>query len=182
MKNLSFGLLAILLFTISCNSSKNGLKEIKTPFNGSAYESNRRYFRAVGSGESINLETAISKARLTANQRIASSVETEIKNVSENYQNERKADGNLGDFGERFQQLTREVMSTTIIGSNKIDQKTFQKPDKTYQVWIAMELRKREMYKRLKQKAKESNTLSDKEKKAIEEMIDKNLEEIDDKD
>jgi len=182
MKKIILSLSILMLVGQACNSSKNGLTEIKTPFKGSSYESNRRFFRAVASGESINLETAKSKAMLTANQRMASSVQTEIKNVTENYQNERNADGNLGDFGERFQQLTREVMATTLIGSNLINEKTFQKTDKTYQVWVAMELRKREMYKQLKQLAKEKNTLSDKEKKAIEKMLDKKIEELDDKD
>jgi predicted RNase H-like nuclease (RuvC/YqgF family) len=182
MKKLTFGFLAILLITISCNSSKSGMKEVKTPFKGSKYESNLRYFRSVASGESINLETAKNKAMLNANQRLASSVQTEIKNVTENYQNERKVDNTLGDFGERFQQLTREVMSTTLIGSNLIEEKIFIKTDKTYQVWIAMELRKKEMYKRMKQMAKEKNTLSALEKKAIEEMIDKSIAELDDPD
>lgn len=182
MRNITVGLMAIILIVVSCSSSKNGLKEVKTPFKGSKYESNRRYFRAVASGESINLETAKNKAMLTANQRLASSVQTEIKNVTENYQNERKVDNSLGDFGERFQQLTREVMSTSLIGSNMIEEKTFIKTDKTYQVWIAMELRKKEMYKRMKQLAKQKNTLSDSEKKAIEEMIDKSIADLDDPD
>jgi hypothetical protein len=117
---------------------------------------------------------------LTANQRLASSVQTEIKNVSESYQNERNVDGQLGNFGERFQQLTREVMSTTLIGSNKMDEKVFQKTDNTYQVWVAMELRKKEMYKKLKEQALAKNTLSEKEKKAISEMIDKSISELDD--
>lgn len=182
MKRLPIVLLALLLIAQGCGSSKNGMKEVKTPFSGSAYESNRRFFRAVASGESVNLETARSKAMLTANQRLASSVETELKNVSENYTNERNADGQLGDFGSRFQQLTREVMSTTLIGSHMINEKIYQKADKSYLVWVALELRKKEMYKQLKKKAKESNTLSDKEKKAIEEMIDKSIEELQDND
>jgi hypothetical protein len=182
MKNTISYLGVILLLTLSCNASKNGLTEVKAPLRGSAYESNRRFFRAVASGESINLETARNKASLNANQRIAASVQTEIKNVSENYQNERNVDGTLGNFGERFQQLTREVMNTTLIGSHQIEEKIFQKSDKSYQVWVAMELRKKEMYRQLKRLAKEKNTLSEKEKKAIEEMIDKSIEDLDDKD
>ncbi|MDZ4668925.1 MAG: hypothetical protein SGJ00_13750 [bacterium] len=179
--NKSIGaIFAILIFAASCNSSKDGLKKVKIPFSSSAYESNRRFFRSVASGESINLETARSKALLTANQRIASSVQTELKNVSESYQNERNVDGNLGMFGERFQQLTREVMSTTLIGSTKMDEKIYQKKDNTYQVWVAMELRKKEMYKKLKEQALLKNTLSESEKKAISEMIEKSITELDD--
>ncbi len=174
--------LSLLLILIACGSSKNGLNQVKIPFKGNAYESNRRFFRSVASGESINLETARSKALLIANQRIASSVQTEIKNVTENYLNERKDGNQLGDYGERFQQLTREVMSTSINGMRTFDEKVFMKTDKSYQVWVAVEARKKDIYKRMKQTAKERSTLSEKEKIAIAEMIDKAIEDTGDLD
>ena len=181
MKKVIIGFLAIGLLTSAC-STFNGNKVIKTPFTGGSYESNRRFFRSVASGESVNLETAKSKAILTATQRLAASVQTEVKSVTENYQNERNIGGNLGDFGERFQQLTREVMSTKIMGASIHGEKVFQQKDKTYQVWIAMELRKRELYKRLKQQAQLDKKLSDAQRKAVGEMIDKQIEDLDDKD
>jgi len=174
--------LFLLLFLIACSSSKNGLNQVKIPFKGNSYESNRRFFRSVASGESINLETARSKALLTANQRIASSVQTEIKNVTENYLNERKEGSTLGDYGERFQQLTREVMSTSINGMRTFDEKIFMKPDKSYQVWVAVEARKKEIYKRMKLNAKAKSSLSEAEKKAIDVMIDKAIEDTGDSD
>jgi len=180
MKNLIFGILALSLTFGACGTF-NGNKAIKTPFRGGNYESNRRFFRSVASGESVNLETAKSKAILTANQRLASSVQTEIKSVTENYQNERNIGGNLGDFGERFQQLTREVMSTKLMGASLHGEKVFQQKDKTYQVWVAMELRKRELYKRLKQQAQLDQKLSDAQRKAVSEMIDKQIEDLNDK-
>jgi hypothetical protein len=181
MKKVIIGFLAIGLLTSAC-STFNGNKVIKTPFTGGSYESNRRFFRSVASGESVNLETAKSKAILTATQRLATSVQTEIKTVTENYQNERNIGGNLGDFGERFQQLTREVMSTKIMGASIHGEKVFQQKDKTYQVWIAMELRKRELYKRLKQQEQSDKKLSDAQIKAVSEMIDKQIDDLDDKD
>lgn len=174
--------IAVLTALVACNSSKNGMIQVKTPFKGNAYESNRRFFRSVASGESINMETAKSKALLTANQRIASSVQTEIKNVTENYLNERKDGTQLGDYGERFQQLTREVMSTSINGMRTFDEKVFMKADKSYVVWVAVEARKKEIYKRMKQNAKARASLSEAEKKAIEEMIDKAIEDTGDTD
>jgi hypothetical protein len=174
--------LSLLLILSACASSKNGLNQVKIPFKGNAYESNRRFFRTVASGESINLETARSKALLIANQRIAASVQTEIKNVTENYLNERKDGNQLGDYGERFQQLTREVMSTSINGMRTFDEKIYSMPNKSYQVWVAVEARKKEIYKRMKQTAKERSSLSEKEKAAIAEMIEKAIEETGDLD
>ncbi len=174
--------LFLLVSLVACSSSSVGLNQIKIPFKGNSYESNRRFFRTVASGESISLETARSKALLAANQRIAASVQTEIKNVTENYLNERKDGNQLGDYGERFQQLTREVMNTSINGMRTFDEKIYSMPNKSYQVWVAVEARKKEIYKRMKQTAKERSSLSEKEKAAITEMIEKAIEETGDLD
>jgi hypothetical protein len=182
MKKIVFGIMSSMFIFLACNSSKSNLQEVKTPFKGNSYESNRRYFRAVSSGESINLETARNKALLSAKQRIASSVQTEIKNVTENYTNERTSGEQLGDFGERFQQLTREVLSTNLVGSVQFDEKIYQKQNKDYLVWVAVEARKKDIYKNLKKIALERNTLSEKEKKAIAEMIDKSIADLQDND
>jgi hypothetical protein len=45
---------------------------------------------------------------------------------------------------------------------------------------VAVEARKKEIYKRIKQNAKARATLSDAEKKAIDEMIDKAIDETGD--
>ena len=89
MKNL---LVIMLLALMACNSQPKDMVEVKGPFDSKSYKSNNRYFRAVASGESQNLETSKSKARLVANQRLASAVQTEIKMVSESYQNERNVE------------------------------------------------------------------------------------------
>ncbi len=162
----------MLLALMACNSRPKDLVEVKGPFDSKSYKSNNRYFRAVASGESQNFETSKSKAQLIANQRLASSVQTEIKMVSESYQNERNIENNLGDFGDRFQQLTREVLSRRLDDVKNIGEKTYVKKDKTYITWIALEMHKRDYYKRLKAEAKENAKLTEKEKKLVEEMID----------
>jgi hypothetical protein len=60
------------------------------------------------------------------------------------------------------------------------DEKIYQKADKSYLVWVAVEARKKEIYKRMKQTAKERSTLSEKEKDAISNMIDKAIAETGD--
>ncbi len=177
MKNL---LVIMLLALMACNSQPKDMVEVKGPFDSKSYKSNNRYFRAVASGESQNLETSKSKARLVANQRLASAVQTEIKMVSESYQNERNVENNLGDFGERFQQLTREVLSQRLDDVKNIGEKTYIKKDKTYITWIAVEMHKRSYYKRLKNEAKENAKLTEKEKKMVQEMIDDAIEKSED--
>ena len=177
MRNLFvFALLAL----VACNSQPKDMVEVKGPFDSKSYKSSNRYFRAVSSGESQNLETSKSKARLVANQRLASAVQTDIKMVSESYQNERNIENNLGDFGERFQQLTREVLNQRLDDVKTIGEKTYVKKDKNYITWIAVEMHKKDYYKRLKREAKENAKLTEKEKKMIEEMIDDAIEKAED--
>lgn len=180
-KILLFAFIAMVAFACGTNKKKatEGLTEIKGPFSGNKYESNRRYFRATGSGESINLESSRSQAMLLAKQRLASSVQTQIKSVQEAYSSDRKAEGGT-EFEERFQNLTREVLNQIIVDVSTIDEKTFQKSDGTYITYLALEARKKTTYKKLKEIAKQRTTLSDKDKKYIEDMIDSAIKDLDD--
>lgn len=174
-----FALGVVLL--AGCKSQMPGT-EIKTPFSGNRYEGNNRWVRAVASGESMDLETSKDKAMLAAKQRLAGAVQTQIKQVSENYKGERNADGTIDDFNERFQQLTREVMNQVLVEVQTIDEKIFQKPNRNYETWVALEARKKTIYKKLKEQAKRNAALSEKDKAVIEKMIDQAIEDLDDKD
>ncbi|MCU0421599.1 MAG: hypothetical protein MUC81_02220 [Bacteroidia bacterium] len=177
MKNYLFISVALLL-VVSCKPKLDGMQEVKTPFKGNKYESNNRWWRAVASGESTNLQTSRDKAMLSAKQRLASSVQTQIKSLSENYVGERQVGENLGDFNERFQQLTREVLNQIIVDIRLIDEKTFKsEKSNQYTTWLAIEAKKSTTYKKLKEIALQRNNISDKDKKVIQEMIDKAIDE-----
>ena len=169
-----------LVLLDSCSPKMEGMKEVKGPFSGSKYESNSKWFRASGSGESMNLENSKDKALLTAKQRLASGVQTQMKTVSEDYKGERQADGTIGDFNDRFQSLSREVMSQVLVEVQTIDEKTFQKKDHTYITYVALEARKKTVYKKLSEIALQKQSLSDKDKKYIQEMMNKAIKNLDD--
>ena len=173
---------ALILFSGACSGTKNGLTEVKTPFSGNRYESNPKWFRSTGSGESIDLETSRSKAMLLAKQRLASSVETNMKSVAENYAGERTAGETTADFNARFQSLTREVLNTVLVDASVFDQKTYQKQDKNYISYVAMEARKKTIYAKIKERATLQKSLSEKDKAEISKMIDKAIVDLDDKD
>jgi len=179
MKNISIAFLGLLLI-YGCSFKMPGLKEVKEPFTGGKYESNGRWFRGTGSGESMSLETSKDKAMLLAKQRLAAGVQTQMKTVSEEYKGERQADKAMGDFNDRFQSLTREVMSQVLIEVQMIDSKTFQKSDRTYICYVALEARKKTLYKKLKEIAAQKTSLSDKDKKYIQEMMEKAIKNLDD--
>ncbi|MCC6684309.1 MAG: hypothetical protein IT247_04490 [Bacteroidia bacterium] len=170
-------------FVFACGTRKKstteGMTEVTGPFSAKKYQSDRRFFRATGSGESINLEAARSQAMLLAKQRLASAVQTQIKSVQEAYSSDRKAEAGT-EFEQRFQNLTREVLNQIIVDVATIGDKTFQKTDKSYVAHIAIEARKKTTYKKLKEIAKQKTTLSDKDKKYIEEMIDSAIKDLDD--
>ena len=60
MKTFIYALFVVLALN-SCSSSPFGQK-VKEPFRGNAYESNNRFFRATGKGESSSDNVARSKA------------------------------------------------------------------------------------------------------------------------
>ncbi|MCU0442229.1 MAG: hypothetical protein MUE96_07510 [Bacteroidia bacterium] len=182
MKQLILFGLTMMVIGLGCKTKMDGLTEVKTPFSGSKYEGNKRWVRAVASGESQNLETSKDKAMLLAKQRLASSFQTEIKNLTENYKGERQVDESIGDFNERFQSLTREVMSQLLVEVQTIDEKVFMNKQNNYVTWVALEARKKTIYKKLKEQAKLRNSLSEKDKAVIEKMIDQAIEELGDTD
>jgi hypothetical protein len=180
---MKYSILILALLTvvgIGCKTKMPGLTEVNTPFKGNKYESNKRWVRAVASGESMSLETSKDKAMLTAKQRLASGMQTEIKQVAENYKGERQVDGTIGEFNERFQQLTREVMSQILVEVQTVDEKVYQNDKKNYVTWVALEARKKTIYKKLKEQAKMRQSLSEKDKAVIEQMIDSAIKDLED--
>jgi phosphoenolpyruvate-protein kinase (PTS system EI component) len=178
MKIITLASIALLL-VVSCGAPK-GLTEVKGPFSGSSYEGSRRFFRATGSAESRDAETAKSKALLLAKQRLASFVQTQINQVAENYSAERQIADNLGDFSTRFQQITREVLSQTIVDIAVIGDKTFTNKSGNYVSYIALETKKKVVYEKLKELSLSRQNLTPSDKAAIGDMIDKAIKEAED--
>lgn len=181
MKKLISILALSVLIAISCGAPK-GLTEVKSPFSGSSYEGSRRFFRATGSGESRDAETAKSKALLLAKQRLASFVQTQINQVAENYSAERQISDNLGDFSTRFQQLTREVLSQTIVDISIIGDKTYKNKSGNFVSYIALEAKKKVVYQKLKEISLLRNNLTPNDKEAISNMIEKAIKEAESND
>ena len=171
---------AITFFLIASCGAPKGLTEVKGPFSGSSYEGSRRFFRATGSAESRDAETAKSKALLMAKQRMASFVQTQINQVAENYSAERQIADNLGDFSTRFQQITREVLSQTIVDIAIIGDKTYTNKSGNYVSYIALEAKKKVVYEKLKEISLMRKNLTPADKAAVSDMIDKAIKEAED--
>jgi len=170
--------LIVLASLSSCGPSPFGQK-VREPFQGNAYESNNRFFRGTGKGESAAENIARSKADIEAKTFLASQVNTTIKQVADQYlgqtQNERAA-----DVADKFQSLSREVMNTSLADLRKIgEQKYFDKKQNKYTVFIAYEIKKNAMFKFMKKQAETNKQIDERQQEVIQKILDEELKKTD---
>ena len=133
----------ILLVLSACGSSPFGQK-VKEPFRGNAYESNNRFFRGTGKGESSQDNIARSKADLDAKAQLAGQVNTTMQQVADQYLGQTENE-HAADVADKFQSLVRQTMNTQIADLRKIgEQKYFNKKENKYTVFMAYEIKKLE--------------------------------------
>ena len=152
MKNLlKLGIVALFMLS-SCGTSQYGSK-VDSPFSGSKYESSRRYFRAVGKGQSSSERVARKKSAMSAKTDIASQVSVTMKSVADDYIHE-NANADASEIYSKLESLSREVMSTELADLRKIGTKTYYDKEKnTYSVFMAYEIHKKSMLEFMKKRA-----------------------------
>lgn len=164
-----------VLFLAACSQGPLG-KKVKEPFRGNAYESNNRFFRATGKGESVKDNIARGKADIEAKSMLAGQVNTTMKQVADQYLGQTE-NAEAADVADKFQSLVREVMNTDIADLRKIgEQKYFDASDNKYTVFIAYEIRKNAMLRFMKKQARVDKTINERQGALIEKIIDEALE------
>ncbi len=179
MKNSHYISLLTIVLASACASGTMGRK-VREPFQGNAYESNNRFFRATGKGESSQDNIARGKADIDAKAQLAGQVNTTMKQVADQYlgQTENEA---AADVADKFQSLVRQVMNTSIADLRKIgEEKYFNEKENKYTVFIAYEIKKNAMLRFLKKQAKVDQTVNERQRDLIEKIIDEELEKIED--
>ena len=174
-------LILLTLVLASCASGPLG-KKVNEPFTGSAYESNNRFFRGTGKGESSQDNIARSKADLEAKQQLAGQVETNVKQVTDQYlgqtENERAA-----DVADKFQSLVRGVMNTQLADLRKIgEKKYFNEKENKYTVFMAYEIKKNAMFRFMKKQAKTDKTIDERQMAIIDKILDEEIKKADEAD
>ena len=165
---------AVLLIAASCSSSILG-KKVKEPFTGRAYESNNRFFRGTGKGESSQDNIARGKADIEAKAQLASQVQTTVKEVTDQYLGQTSNEAGA-DVADKFQSLIREVMNTDIADVRKIgEQKYFNEKEKKYTVFMAYEIKKNAMFRFMKKQARVNDKISEKQRETIEKILDEQI-------
>lgn len=177
MNRIFFIAFAILLGFAGCKSNPMG-KKVKEPFSGNKYQSNSRYFRGTGKGESSNERIAYSKADMAAKSELAGQVNTNMKQVADQYLNE-AANANAAEVMEQFESITRQVMNTNIADLRKMDEKKYYN-GQDYTVFVAYEIKKKSMLKFMKKQAELENYKTNATKAAIIEMLQEEINKIPD--
>jgi hypothetical protein len=172
-------LYALLFLAIAgCASSTLG-KKVKEPFTGNAYESNNRFFRATGKGESSQDNIARGKADIEAKSMLASQVNITMKQVADQYLGQTE-NAEAADVADKFQSLVRAVMNTDIADLRKIgEKKYYNEKENKYTVFIAYEIKKNAMLRFMKKQAKVDKTVNERQRALIEKIIDEELEKAD---
>ncbi len=159
----------------ACSSTSPMGEKVKEPFTSSKYLSNSRYFRATGKGVSQKDNIARSKADIDAKNQMAGQVGTTLQNLTDQYladtQNE-----SASDVADKFQSLTRQVMSTDLADLRKIGEEKYYNRSE-YSVFIAYEINKNAMFRFMKKSAKTDAKVSKEELKIMEAILDLGITE-----
>lgn len=146
MKKLSVSSLILFalagVMSVGCSKKQQlpkGETEINIPCSGSDFFTNSKYFRANSLGESMDLVASKKKALSNARGELASSIQTTVKAVTDNYLNSREMN-NKEEVEERFEQLNREVVNQTLQGIKTICEKQVKTAEGTYKTYVAIEL------------------------------------------
>jgi len=169
-------LIAFTILFAGCASSPFGAK-VKEPFRGNSYESNNRFFRSTGKGESVADNVARSKADIEAKTILAAQVNTTMKEVADNYQGQTEND-RAANVEMKFQSLSREVVNTSLADLRKIgEEKYYDKKENKYTVFIAYEIKKAAMFRFMKKQAKIDQTIDERQQAVIQKILDEQIAE-----
>lgn len=174
--------ISIILFTaliaVGCGSIFG--KKVREPFTGSAYESNNRFWRASGKGQSSQDNIARGKADIDAKAQLAGQVNTTMKQVADQYLGQTENE-NAADVADKFQSLVRQVMNTDMADLRKMDEKKYyDKKKNEYTVFIAYEIKKNAMLRFMKKQAKVDQKIDERQRAVIEKIIDEELAKTED--
>jgi hypothetical protein len=168
----------VALTALGCSSGVLG-KKVREPFQGNAYESNNRWWRGTGKGSSSQDNIARSKADIEAKAQLAGQVNTTMKQVADQYLGQTE-NQNAADVADKFQSLVRATMNTNISDLRKMgEEKFFNEEKKEYTVFIAYEIKKNAMLRFMKKQAKVDQTVDERQRKVIEEIIDEEIKKAD---
>jgi hypothetical protein len=139
-------LIAVVLFTTNCKSSKKAPKaayedeqEIVVRCSGPDYQSTEGFIRANSMGESNDMVLSKKIAKSNTLDELSSKIEVTVKTVIDNY-NSRRQKNMEENVEKRYEELIRTVVSQKINGYKNICEKVTKTADNKYRTYLAFEL------------------------------------------
>jgi hypothetical protein len=145
MKKLTYSFILLALMgalIVGCKGKDKlpkGETEVNIPCSGPDYFTNNKYFRANSLGESGDLVVSKKKAMDNARAELASSIQSTVKTVTDNYVNSREFN-NKEELEERFEQLNRTIVDQTLKGIKMICEKQVKTDKGSFRTYVAIEL------------------------------------------
>jgi hypothetical protein len=144
---LTFALTALLFAGTGCKKKKDVVETPKPKgeviideyCTGDQFNSDQTTFRSSATGESMSRETAKKIARSNAEDRLARTISSTVKAVTDNYVNSTKFN-NREEVTETFNNLARTLVDQELRGAKVICDKLTQREGGTYVSYIAVEL------------------------------------------
>ncbi len=171
-------MLAFITVFAGCKSSPFG-ERVRGPFEGSKYESNRRFYRAVGQGQSRQERIALQRAQVRARAELAAQADSRIKELADDYISETTYE-NKAEITGKFQSLTRAITDTQIGELRKIGERKYVNEAGEHTAFVAYEIRRKDLYEFLQRQAKLNPSLSPEELRLINEMLDFQVKRLED--
>ena len=188
MKKINYSSLlifALVGFVMACKTTNSKVKnppagevEVVVLCSGPDYFTTKEFFRSNSIGESEDQVTAKKKALANARAELASSIQTMVKAVTDNYVNSREMN-NKEQVEERFEQLNREVVDQKLTGIRTICEKSMKTEKGTYKTYIALELSADDLVKAYNEKLSTDDRLKvDYDYEKFKETFDKEMEKM----
>jgi hypothetical protein len=179
-----------LLFTIlfaftlaSCGNSKksfysNNFTEIKLPFSGSEYKTDKTYFRVVSQGTSPDISMAEKIAMSNARSKMAFQIQTLVKSVTRNYSEQIK-DGNSFSGGETFEALSEDVAKQIIPNISVKDNKVLKSETNIYEHWVCIEVLRKDIQNRAAQELSSKKSMKiESNREEFQKIFDQEMDKI----
>lgn len=158
MKKVLFMICAVagVLSMASCGSQKKAVQEadmveVNIPLSGAEYQSDNEYYRAVQTGESINMSMAKKVALQNARQELAAAIKADLSQVIENYAKNQTV-GTANDYQDQYQELAYTVIEQQLVGASVAGEKMYKKADGKYQYNVCLQLSKEELKNKVAEK------------------------------
>ncbi|MCU0423495.1 MAG: hypothetical protein MUC81_11845 [Bacteroidia bacterium] len=176
---------ASTIIIVGCKSKKptpiekqTGAVEISIPFSGSEFQTNKEYFRARSSGNSIDMVTAKKIALQNAKSEMAGMIQTTMKKVTEQYTNQRQI-GNQQEFNNKFEELAREVTNQSLTDVAVVGEKVFKETNNTFTYWVAIQASKQSVLEGMNKSIGQNQKIAqDYDKKKFEEIFNSEMEKL----